>query len=321
MANIALLNRCNLRCPYCFADGYLASEKDDIQKERFLELLDFCAPDGSVGIIGGEPLLHPLFDELMEYVKDDWRFGKITVFTNGIFIDKHLPVFSDGRIQLLINLNSPSDIGASNFERIEKGIALLASSGVLSCVTVGVNVYSEGQDFSSQLGIIEKFGFKRVRLSVVIPQDKSGGGIPYFLRMKPTLLALYKELARLGVSPCYDCNAIPECVFTKEERVVLASLPFSSEFEREIFMGKRSVCSPVIDIYPDKSATRCFGCYGMKRVMIEEFESIGDLRNYFFKEIDARLVHNYPSPECADCYKNKVFGCFGGCLCYLEEKK
>ena len=22
MANIALLNRCNLRCPYCFADGY-----------------------------------------------------------------------------------------------------------------------------------------------------------------------------------------------------------------------------------------------------------------------------------------------------------
>ena len=319
MANIALLNRCNLRCPYCFADGYLSSEKDDISVARFEELLDFCAPDGSLGIIGGEPLLHPLFDRLMDIVKDDYRFGKITVFTNGIFIEKHLSAFLDGRLSLLINLNSPSDIGATNFERVEKGISLLEENGVLPFVTVGINVYMENQDFSHQLRIIEKFGFNRVRLSVVIPQDKKAGGIPYFIKMKPTLLGLYSELARLGVSPCYDCNAIPECVFDEREKRLLSSLPFSNSFEREIFMGQRSVCSPVIDIYPDKTATRCFGCYDMCRVSIDEFESIGDLRNYFFKEIDARLVHNYASPKCAGCYKNKVFGCFGGCLCYLEE--
>ncbi len=321
MANIALLNRCNLKCPYCFADGYLASDKDDISIPRFRELLDFCAPDGSVGIIGGEPLLHPLFDELMEIAAADYRFGKITVFTNGIYLDKHLSVFLNGAVSLLINLNSADDIGKSNFQRVESGIEHLSRCGSLHNVTVGINVYKEGQDFSSQLRVIEKFGFKRVRLSVVIPQDKSLGGIPYFIKMKPTLLGLYKALARLGVSPCYDCNAIPECVFTSEEMEVLASLPFDSVFEREIFMGKRSVCSPVIDIYPDKTATRCFGCYGMKRVSIDDFDSVGDLRNYFFKEIDARLVHNYAAPSCADCYKNKVFGCFGGCLCYLEEIK
>ena len=321
MANIALLNRCNLKCPYCFANGYIESEKGDIGRARFEELLDFCAPDGSLGIIGGEPLLHPQFDELMEIAKDDFRFGKITVFTNGIFIDKHLPVFLDGRLSLLINVNSCDDIGKSNFERMENGISLLKENGLLASASVGINVYKEGQDFSSQLVLIEKFGFDRVRISVVIPQDKSEGGIPYFMRMKPTLLKLYSELARLGVSPCYDCNAIPECVFTADERRLLGSLPFANDFEREIFMGKRSVCSPVIDIYPDKTATRCFGCYDMKRVKIDGFETIGDLRNYFFKEIDARLVHNYASPRCAECYKNKVFGCFGGCLCYLEETK
>ena len=40
MANIALLNRCNLRCPYCFADSYVGSEGDDITIDTFIELLD-----------------------------------------------------------------------------------------------------------------------------------------------------------------------------------------------------------------------------------------------------------------------------------------
>ena len=88
----------------------------------------------------------------------------------------------------------------------------------------------------------------------------------------------------------------------------------------DIFMGKRSVCSPVIDLYPDKTAARCFGCYGMGRVPVQDFLSLSDLRNYFFKQIDARLVHSYPNEGCKSCYKNKVFGCFGGCLCYLGEQ-
>ena len=82
MANIALLNRCNLRCPYCFADNYIADEKSDIDLDTFKELLDFSAPDGEVGIIGGEPLLHKDFDTIMDIVANDYRFSKITVFTN-----------------------------------------------------------------------------------------------------------------------------------------------------------------------------------------------------------------------------------------------
>ena len=58
MANIALLNRCNLRCPYCFADNYTEGEREDINMDNFLSLLDFSADDREVGIIGGEPLLH-----------------------------------------------------------------------------------------------------------------------------------------------------------------------------------------------------------------------------------------------------------------------
>ena len=90
----------------------------------------------------------------------------------------------------------------------------------------------------------------------------------------------------------------------------------SWNYERAIFMGERSVCSPVIDLYPDLTATRCFGCYGNLKVSIKDFKNINDLKNHFFMEIDSRLVHNYSRPECKDCYKFKTFACFGGCLCY-----
>lgn len=316
MANIALLNRCNLRCPYCFANEYIDNEGQDITIEDFRQLLDFAALDSSLGIIGGEPLLHKDFDELMRQAQDDFRFHKITVFTNGIFIDKHLTALTDRKTTVLINVNSSRDIGKSNFEKLDNNISLLMQMGCGSNVSIGINVYKQGQDFSDLLYIIKKYGFRRVRVSVVIPRDKSTGGIKYFMEMKPTLLGLYKELLKLNVCPCYDCNAIPECVYTKEERELLSSLPFANDFEREIFLGKRSVCSPVIDIYPDYTATRCFGCYDMERVSIRDFKNIADLRNYFFMKIDARLVHSYSWDRCKDCYKHKVFGCFGGCLCY-----
>lgn len=318
MANIALLNRCNLRCPYCFADSYMADESTDIDESTFSSLLDFAAPDGELGIIGGEPLLHKSFEKLLLISLRDMRLQRITVFTNGIFIDKHIDVLCHPRVQLLINVNSRRDIGKQSFERLDNNIGELLRQKPHG-ISLGINVYEKGQDFSDLLYLLKKYSFQRVRVSVVIPHDKQEGGIKYFLEMKPTLLKLYKALAELGVCPCYDCNAIPECVYTEEERALLERLPFANSFERDIFLGKRSVCSPVIDLYPDGSATRCFGCYDMARVKVADFESIGDLRNYFFKEIDARLVQKYPYEKCKTCYKNKVFGCFGGCLCYLGD--
>ena len=318
MASIALLNRCNLRCPYCFADGYIEDERTDITKDSFLRLLDFAAPDGEVGIIGGEPLLHKSFDELLSLATRDYRFRRITVFTNGIFIDKHLDTLSRDPVLTLVNVNSGKDIGEQSFERVYQNIGALLKRG--GAVDIGINVYKKDQDFADALRIIKDYGFEKIRVSVVIPKDKSRGGIPYFMEMKPTLFKLYRELKTLGVCPCYDCNAIPECVYTDEEKVFLASLPFATDFERQIFMGQRSVCSPVIDLYPDGTATRCFGCYGMGRVKISDFDNIFDLKNYFFKEIDARLVHPYAWEKCKDCYKYKTFACFGGCLCYKENK-
>ena len=91
MANIALLNRCNLKCPYCFANEYTSDKSQDIDATTFNKMLDFSAPDREVGLIGGEPLLHPNLDTFLDILAYDMRFMRATIFTNGIYIDKHLP--------------------------------------------------------------------------------------------------------------------------------------------------------------------------------------------------------------------------------------
>lgn len=316
MANIALLNRCNLRCPYCFADNYTAEEKKDIDIDSFYRFLDFSAPDGEIGLIGGEPLLHKKIDTLLDILAYDMRFRRVNIFTNGIFLSEHISSLACSKFVILVNVNSREQIGKVAFDKIDSGIDALCKMGYKSSITLGINVYEENQNFSDFLYLVSKYGFEKIRVSVVIPHDKSLGGIPYFEKMKPTLFNLYAELKKLGCAPCYDCNAIPACVYTEKEKEFLASLPFLNDYERAIFMGERSVCSPVIDIYPDGTATRCFGCYDILKASIFDFESINDLRNYFFMQIDSRLVHNHSRKECRDCYKYKTFACFGGCLCY-----
>ena len=83
-----------------------------------------------------------------------------------------------------------------------------------------------------------------------------------------------------------------------------------------MILGNNAVCSPIIDIYPDGTATRCFGCYDDLRVSIFDFKCLNDLRNHFFMEIDARRVHKKSRALCENCYDYKTFKCYGGCLCY-----
>ncbi len=319
MANIVLLGRCNLRCPYCFAENYTHGENEDITDDTFAHLLDFAAPDKEIGLIGGEPLLHKNIDTYLDILSDDPRFLRVTVFTNGIFINKHIKSLLDKKIILLINVNSSGDIGRENFSQIDENIGMLCEYGMKERITLGINIYEENQNFEDFLYLVKKYNFKKVRVSVVIPKDRSEGAINYFMRMKQTMLSFYKELAALNVCPCYDCNAIPECVYTEEEKAFLSTLPYSNDTERDIFMGKRSVCSPIIDLYPDMTSSRCFGCSGEPRLKIKDFYNITDLRNCFFFSTDSVLVHIPSRSECEDCYKFKTFSCFGGCLCYKKS--
>ena len=95
MANIAIVNYCNLKCKYCFADDMIHEDTQSISIDDYRKILSFLArtPKNHVGIIGGEPTLHPHFEEILKETNKYCREVNTdaTLFTNGIELEKYLP--------------------------------------------------------------------------------------------------------------------------------------------------------------------------------------------------------------------------------------
>lgn len=83
MANIMLNDHCNLNCSYCFAKSTYGKNINNISLKNFKAALDFILKDNEemVGLIGGEPTLHPQFEEIIKLLKYDKRVKNIILFT------------------------------------------------------------------------------------------------------------------------------------------------------------------------------------------------------------------------------------------------
>lgn len=88
LANVDLTNRCNLRCPICFANanvqGYVYELSFD-QIKKTLETLSNEKPVPCVAVqySGGEPTIHPRFLDAVKLAKD-MGFTHIQIASNGI---------------------------------------------------------------------------------------------------------------------------------------------------------------------------------------------------------------------------------------------
>src|SRR6266702_2535354 len=99
LCNIDLTNRCNLKCPICFANANAAGY---VFEPTFAQIVDEFAvlraqrpiPVAAIQFAGGEPTIYPQFPEIVKAAKD-MGFAQVQVATNGIrlatedgFLDK-----------------------------------------------------------------------------------------------------------------------------------------------------------------------------------------------------------------------------------------
>lgn len=324
MANIMITKRCNLNCPYCFANEFVNSEKSedmDITIENFKKILDFIVGDGSVksvGLIGGEPTCHKEFDRILDIMIDDKRVENVTVYTNGILLEQYIEKLNNNKIHLLVNSNdlSYSEVLQKKFlQSLDKGFQIMGDRIIL-----GANYYKPDYNYNYIIQLVERYKCKKLRVSISVPNKKNYNYKPleYFKNIKPFIFQFFRELKLRGVLPYLDCNIFPSCLVTTEEMLLLDEFGADNPFS--ILKNKPVGCVPVIDIMPDFKAVRCFGLSEYTNVDINEFASISDLRNYYLRSFDAYAVNTFHSNQCQNCYKYKTMKCFGGCLIYKIDK-
>lgn len=321
MANIFLTRKCNLKCPYCFASEFVNRENEEITLENFKIALDFVKTekDGQIGLIGGEPTLHSRFGEILELVAADDEVKFVTIFTNGIEIHKYAEIIKNEKFYLLINCNSPQDIGESNFEKLKNNIIFL-SKIMKDRLKLGINIYSPQMNYSYIFDLLRLIDSHFVRFSTAIPnevKEETKDILDSFSQMKKTLFSFFQDCYDNEIIPGNDCNSFPDCIYTKEEKQLLVKLAQLAN-KYDIYMDPiRSCrkCEPVIDILTNLYAVRCFGLSKYLKTHIKNYKSIKELKLYFHNQIDSVVDNILICDDCENCKMRQINKC-GVCYTY-----
>lgn len=88
LALVDLTNRCNLKCPICFANANATGYVYEPSYEQIVEMMKVVrankpVPAPSIQFSGGEPTLHPDFFKILSKARD-FGFSQIQIATNGI---------------------------------------------------------------------------------------------------------------------------------------------------------------------------------------------------------------------------------------------
>ena len=224
MANIMLTYRCNLHCSYCFANEFVNKNSTDISIKNFVKALSFVTRKGKdmVGLIGGEPTLHPGFQVIMELLLANPMVSGIQLYTNGLLLDRYIELFNHPKVRILINCNSPQVIGEKSFACLQKNLdSLMQKQDLKDRVLLGINLYSNDMDYSYMMNFLRRYDMHRVRISLTVPDFSSCGEInalEYFMSRKKFLLEFFKNMDNIQVMAKYDCNFPPDCIWTDEEK-------------------------------------------------------------------------------------------------------
>lgn len=327
---VMLTGRCNLKCPYCFAADSMNNASDEITPEAFAKAVNFAlsgVPKRGIGIIGGEPTLHSKFDALMESLISDDRVESVDIFTNGTTLLEHLPVFTNKKVYVLVNCNSPQMIGKHAMERVVRGIDALFSAGVpMERVGLGINIFRENDDYTYFLDLVDRYKMDSVRISVSVPtkaQAKTEDRFHFFNRFVKKTHDFVLEILDRGVVPIFDCNKIPPCLLKGEEAKILDRYQNNPEAMRAIqrsnYLNGLSRCTPSIVVDQNLKAIRCFILSEETKQSISDFSSFEELKAFYVNNVDNCIGYESDCLDCMDCQHREKKHCMGGCLVFKQS--
>jgi organic radical activating enzyme len=320
--NILVTTVCNRRCPYCFAASRVSNTQEDdkgaeatsfISSENFGRALAFTSSqERVVGILGGEPSLHPEFARLIEQT---WAAGFCAkVFTNGVWSEQTLAAVEQltGRtpsnLKLVVNTNHP-DI-TSEPERVAQ--QRLFTRLPKHC-SLSFNIHSLEQTLEFLVDIIVNHGLMpNIRLGIAAPlAEQTSEFIPLseYPKAAPLIMALAERCDTYDIRIGFDCG-FTLCMFTPEQLGLLQT--WGADF--------KASCGPAIDVGVDLTAWACFPLATLsKRVSIEDYRDSFELGRYF-EEYFEPLYRTGALPECIGCKHLKRKRCSGGCAAHTYRR-
>jgi hypothetical protein len=266
----------------------------------------------SLGILGGEPLLHPDFDAMIDFLV--WREStligrnlRVHLITNGDSIDNHAQNLA--RLKSLSFLVNVSSMG-SNEEIVRKfGTFCRLSRDATPSFTVADSSIIERLDlFFREFPHIKFF---RIGSS----SSKNATSFAYYETNKKYLMEAYRHVTKHNKVIVTDCSRIPICAFNEQELKEMRSFRARIDFDAN-WLGAACL-DTAADIMPDGSIVHCVPLYDLtnRELKYHHFESCFQVYSYTFRMISELIERKMSrSAKCMACVEYKTRRCFAGCL-------
>lgn len=318
MVNLLLTTYCNNNCPYCFAKNKVEIDRDvginseQITLENARYVAKFFKKHKYMGLLGGEPTLHPQFGEIVDiFLNEGYR---VNIFTNGLFSQKVLDFVRSrpkDKISFLFNINNPELQGEKRWERLNYNLTELYNfyEGKPN-FSVGINIYKLDQEFNYILDIAKKYNVKKIRWDIahpIIREKNSFIPLEKYSEIAPRINAFMKKCLKEKIIFGPDCGSSAPCMFSFEMLKDTYSLGIRKMFD---------VCTHggAIDIGIDLNVWRCFPLAKFYNKNLKEFKDLQGIYTYFNEKYKPYFFNYYPMDKCYDCDYAIRKQCVGTCI-------
>ena len=309
MSNIILTTDCQRKCKYCFAKDNI-DKPMSFQMGNFIKTVDWLTKDNNitnrVGLLGGEPTLHPRFIEFLDYLLS--KKLNTLIFTNGMVEEKDIleivKIANKNKVKHMDHLCFCVNVNEEKYRSQKEQRLQTQFLKILGRVSVpSFNIFEENCDFGFLVDLINKYNTVRnIRFGLASPLGNRNN----FMELdgykaigdKLTEFTSIRKKHKIKIG--LDCG-FPKCMFTEEQRKLIIDSPVDN-----FSFG----CGPSIDIYPDLTVASCYPLSRIKKVKMEDWPSYNELFQHLGNEVEElEPIYN----KCYDCDWFADHSCSGGC--------
>lgn len=322
--DLSITNKCNLNCIYCYAcaDFY---KDDTLSLEEIKGLCDQFDDMGVhyVRLAGGEPLLHPRFDEITGLIS---RYNFLcSVSTNGVSLNKQLvkSIKKSGIDWVVVSLDGSTEKVNNQtrgaYSKVIQGIELLVANSIKTRIATVVTS-NNCENLEDMVELAEDLGVQGVGFILYSPVGRALDNLDKIGMSFAEQRAAVRTINRLRKIKKIDINL----VFPHE-----SYLPWELESALSIGEIEAHWLNANVDL-----SKRIFGCnagrttcsiasngdvYGCEQLMNYEELKAGNIKQSSFmsiwrasevfeklRKIELSDLHN-------DCQRCTMRGCGGGC--------
>lgn len=227
---IVLTTQCNYKCKYCFAEGEENKEIRILPIEKLKLVLKTAKEFGinKIKLTGGEPLLYPKMEELLEYIREI-NIDYVDLTTNiSLLTQKNIELLNRYQVNALtLSLNTLNRkkyeylSGFSNFdlvkENLERTIQKFKGKIRINCI-----IFDEKYDEKDYLSIINLCQEKNLGMRLIEPSVVEGFPITYTKEKFEKFTNKLRKKADKVIES--DCNSVEYLFFGNWYLTIMHSL-------------------------------------------------------------------------------------------------